>query len=309
MPVAVGAADDDRGGGPSVVRRAPRAASTGRRARSRTSTRRPTSSAGPVDVDELVSRVCGRSRWTRPSGDRRRRRATPRSRRPRRPRGRGACGGTIVSTSTSVVRPTQARFRSSPIASWSASSALRRRRFSAAGTSSARRAAGVPGRDREGRREDLVVADGLEQPQRRLELASVSPQKPTMTSVRERDPGHRLADPGEALEVVLDRVLAAHPAQHRVVARLDRQVQVLADRRAVGHRRDQAVREVPRMRGHEAQPRDRRHAVGRPEPVDRAEQLREVRASVEVLAGGRPCAPVAMCREPRLRPAGRGRRC
>ncbi len=58
----------------------------------------------------------------------------------------------------------------------------------------------------------------------------------------------------------------------------------LAHRRAVGHRLDQPVRQVPRVRGHEPQPRDRRRAVGRAEPVDGPDELREIRASFAVLA-------------------------
>ena len=109
-----------------------------------------------------------------------------------------------------------------------------------------------------------------------------------MTSVLIAMPGDGLADPAEALQVVLDRVLAAHPAQHGVVARLDGQVEVLAHRRALGHRRDEPVRQVPRMRRHEAQPRDARLAVGGADAVDRAQQLGEVRPGVEVQAAAAP---------------------
>ena len=56
-----------------------------------------------------------------------------------------------------------------------------------------------------------------------------------------------LADPLEALEVVLDRVLATHPLQDAVVAGLDRQVEGLAHGWTLGHGVDQPVREVPRM--------------------------------------------------------------
>ena len=56
-----------------------------------------------------------------------------------------------------------------------------------------------------------------------------------MTSRADRDPGHGLPDALQALAVVGDRVLAAHPAQDGVVARLDRQVERLADGRAVRH--------------------------------------------------------------------------
>ena len=115
-------------------------------------------------------------------------------------------------------RPSHARFRSSPIASWSASSSFSRARLTAAGTSSARRVAGVPGRSRVRGGEDLVVADRLEQPERRAELRVRLAAEPDDHVGRDRDPRDRLADPREPLEVVLDRVLAAHPAEDRVVA-------------------------------------------------------------------------------------------
>ena len=139
------------------------------------------------------------------------------------------------------------------------------------------------------RREDLVVADRLEEAERGFELFAGLAAEPDDHVGRDRDPGHGGADRSEPLEVVLDRVLAAHPAQDGVVARLDRQVQVLAHGPAVREGRDQAIRQVPRVRGHEAQPRDRRAAVAAAERVDRADQLGEVRPPVEVeLATGPP---------------------
>ena len=110
-----------------------------------------------------------------------------------------------------------------------------------------------------------------------------------MTSVEIAMSGTAVADPVEPLGVVVDRVLPAHPLEHRVVARLDGQVEGLADRRAVGHRLDQAVREVPRVRGDEPEPRDRAGPVGRAQAVDRADELREVRSRAQVeLAAGPP---------------------
>ena len=99
---------------------------------------------------------------------------------------------------------------------------------------------------------------------------------------RDRDPGHGGADRSESLEVMLDRVLAAHPAQHGVVARLDRQVQVLAHGPAVREGRDETVRQVPRVGGNEAQPRYCLPAIGAAQPVDRANELGEVWPAVEV---------------------------
>ena len=106
--------------------------------------------------------------------------------------------------------------------------------------------------------------------------------------------------------VVLDRVLAAHPAQDRVGARLDRQVEVLADRLAVGERRDEPIREVPRVRGDEAQPPDGGPAVGGAQRVDRADELGEVRATGQVELAAGPAFGVDV-REARLGRRGRGR--
>ena len=66
-------------------------------------------------------------------------------------------------------------------------------------------------------------------------------------------------------------------------------MEVFADRPAVGERRDQPVREVPGMRGDEAQPPDRGLTVGGAQRVDRADELGQVRATGQVeLAAGPP---------------------
>ena len=150
-----------------------------------------------------------------------------------------------------------------------------------------------PRPDRVGRGEDLVVPDRLEQRQRRFELGLGLAAEPHDDVRGDRDSGHGRADRRQALEVVLDRVLAAHPPKDGVVARLDRQVEVLADRRAVGHRRDQAVGEVPRMRRDESEPRD-------PEPVDGPDEFGQVRTTFKVEPSAGPAVRVDMP-EPRLR--------
>ena len=114
-------------------------------------------------------------------------RAAPRRRGPR-PRGRAT--------------PRCARGRSPPGAR---AASLSRRRLSSAGTSSARRVAGVPGPRRVGRGEDLVVADRLEQVERRLELRLGLAAEPDDDVGRDRDVRDGLADPRQPLAVVLDR--------------------------------------------------------------------------------------------------------
>ena len=185
-------------------------------------------------------------------------------------------------------RSSHARLRSSPIDSWSASSSFRR---PASRPGARRRRASSPG-SRAARR-TRPRTPGRSGPARGgaawLRTARGSRRRTHDHVGRDRDPGHGRADRSEPLEIVLNRVLAAHPAQDRVVARLDRQMEVLAHGSALGDRRDQAVRQIPRVRGHEAQPRNRRTSIPAPERIDRADQLGEVRPPVEVeLATGPP---------------------
>ena len=84
--------------------------------------------------------------------------------------------------------------------------------------------------------------------------ASVSPGKPTMMSVVIAASRHRRADPVDDLEVALAAVAAPHRPQHRVRPGLHRHVQLRADVRRLGHRRDHVVGEVARMRAGEAHP-------------------------------------------------------
>ena len=106
---------------------------------------------------------------------------------------------------------------------------------------------GRAGPDRVSGGEDLVVPDGLEQPEGRLVLGLGLAAEADDDVGRDRDPRDRLTDSIEALAIARDAVLPAHSPQDRVVARLDREVEGLADRRAVGHGLDEPVREVPRV--------------------------------------------------------------
>ncbi len=153
-----------------------RAGCTGRRASMRASTMRPTSSAGAGQVDELVL-----ARAAEQADDTGRQRPAegvlPRQRQGRPGRLVGASsswscarGRATASTSTDARLPSHSRLRSRPIPSWTASRrveplALDGRR-DVVGEARGRRARAR----RVGRREDLVVADGLEQAERRLEL-------------------------------------------------------------------------------------------------------------------------------------------
>ncbi len=151
-----------------------------------------------------------------------------------------------------------------------------------------------------GRREDLVVADGLEEPQRRAELGVGLAAEPHDDIGRDRDPRHGLPDAREPLEIVLDRVLAAHPAQDRIVAGLDRQVQVLADALALGERGDEPVGQVPWVRGDEAQSPDGRPPVRSAEAVDGPDQLGEIGTTLQIEPTPGPALGVHVG-EPRIR--------
>ena len=161
-------------------------------------------------------------------------------------------------------RPSQARFRSSPIALLDIE-----QRVEPAPLVGRRHVIGEMCRGRprsrgERGREDLVVAEGPEQVERRLELGLGLAAEPHDHVGRDRDPGHRRTDRGEPLAVVLDRVLAAHPMEDGVVARLDRQVEVLAD--ATGTPPGPRSRRSDRSHGCEVTKR-RRGMAGRPSAV------------------------------------------
>ena len=94
--------------------------------------------------------------------------------------------------------------------------------------------------------EGAVVADLPRRPRAsRAKSASVSPGKPTMMSVVSAHVGHVLADQRDAVEVALARVGPAHRLQDRRRARLQRQVDVLADARQLGVRADRRPRACP----------------------------------------------------------------
>ena len=65
-------------------------------------------------------------------------------------------------------------------------------------------------------------------------------------------------------------------------------MEVLADRGTVRQGRDQPVGQVPRVRRHEPKARDRRAAVGRAQPVDGLDQLRQVGPPREVQPAAGP---------------------
>ena len=206
-------------------------------------------------------------------------------------------------------RPSHARFRSSPIASWRARSPLRRSplhgRGHVVGEARRRRARAR----RVGGREDLVEADRLEQAERRLELRLGLAAEADDDVRADGDPRHGRADPRQALEVVRDRVLAAHPAQDLVVAGLDRQVERLAD--ATGTRPSPSISRSERSHGCEVT--NRRRGIAGPavavaERVDRPDQLGEVRPRAAVEPPARSGAPPRRGRSA-PRPAGRGRSC
>ena len=110
---------------------------------------------------------------------------------------------------------------------------------------------------------DHVVTDGAEQALRAEELllrlaGEAHDDVGGQPQVRHRGPG--APDGGQ---VPVHGVEAAHPPQQRVVARLDRQVQLLADGGQVAHRLEEGQRRVARMGGQETQPPQARDVVHR----------------------------------------------
>ncbi len=269
------------GGAVVTPRRACPGARTGRRARSGPSTSRPTSAGRACEMDQLVA--AGPARQGRhgrrrevvpglvvPVAARRDDRVDEDGRLPAEPR--------LVALETDPLLQREKLVEAAPLD-------VGRDVVGEVGGRGAR-AGRVRGR------EDLVVADGFEQGQRRLELGLGLAAEPDDDVRRDGDARDGLADPGQALGVVLDGVLAAHATQDRVRPGLDRQVQVLADRVAVGQRGDEAVGQVPWVRGHEAQAPDRGLAVARAQAVDRPDQLGQVRPSGQIEPAARPARRV-----------------
>ena len=82
----------------------------------------------------------------------------------------------------------------------------------------------------------------------------------------------------QPLEVALGRVAPVHGGEHPVAPGLQRQVEVLAHRRGLGHRLDHVGAEVLRVRAGEAHPLD---AVDR---TDRPQEVGEERPHPHLLA-------------------------
>ena len=164
----------------------------------------PRSAYGPAcsiaDVDQRArrgpatprrGRACSRASG-RPGARRRRagartRRATPRSRPPPRRRGRGCAAGPRCRPAPRSSGPTHARFRSSPIALLERQQLVQPAALLGGGHVVGEARRGRPGPLAVRGREHLVVADGLEQPERRLVLGLGLAAEPDDDVGRERD--------------------------------------------------------------------------------------------------------------------------
>ena len=125
--------------------------------------------------------------------------------------------------------------------------------FTSAGTWSGQRGGGRAGAD--GVLEDIghVVVHRLEEfPGRPRSPPSVSPGKPTMTSVEKYMSGPRGPERGDDLQVALAGVGPVHRPQDAVAARLHRQVHELAELGQAAVRGDQVGLEAAGMGGGEA---------------------------------------------------------
>jgi hypothetical protein len=94
--------------------------------------------------------------------------------------------------------------------------------------------------------------------------ASVSPGKPTMMSVATVRPRHSRPGVGKPIEPKVGGVGSAHPPEDLVVARLDGQVQVLADAPEPPHLVEQLVGHVLGVGGQEPEPVETGDRVARP---------------------------------------------
>ena len=155
--------------------------------------------------------------------------------RPRRTAGSVRLG---PSTSTSSTPPTRSAFRS-------AASAGRPRSAARSARASPPRGPGRPSRPprcRPAARRRTCTRRRSRPPRRPRRVsrksASVSPGKPTMMSVVSARSGIAARSSSTSVEVALARVRAAHRLEDPRRAGLERQVRVLADRGALGHRGD-----------------------------------------------------------------------
>ena len=141
-----------------------------------------------------------------------------------------------------------------------------------AGRRRAARPPACPGRAAVDEAETLVEADlarrARASPRSRVRSR---PGKPTMKSRRDADAGPHFAQPAELLLVLEHGVAALHQREHAVGAALHRQVQVVGELRHVAVGLDEAVAELDRVRGREADALDARHFG------DEVDQRREVR--------------------------------
>ena len=117
----------------------------------------------------------------------------------------------------------------------------------------------APGRVDE--RERAVVADLLGDLERLLEVGLGLAREADDDVGGQRAVGHVLADQRDPIEVALARVGPPHPLEHRARARLQRQVDVLAERRQLGVGADHVLAHVLGVRARVADPVDPRHRV------------------------------------------------
>src|SRR5439155_11567425 len=124
--------------------------------------------------------------------------------------------------------------------------------------------------------EGAVVADVVDQLDRLLEVGLGLAWKPDDYVRGQGAVGNVLADHRHSVEVALTRVGAAHALEHAARSGLQREVDVLAQRRQLGVRTDHVLAHVLRMRARIAD------AVDAVDRVDAAQELGERRS---LLAG------------------------
>ena len=149
------------------------------------------------------------------------------------------------STRTSIVRPTKRCARSRARRWTSSTSRSIRSRLTGCGSWSGQVGGLGPAARREDEREGAVVADLLDDLERLGEVRLGLAREADDDVGGERAVGHVLADQRDAVHVALAVVGAAHRLQHPARARLQRQVDVLAERAAARRGRGSRPRACP----------------------------------------------------------------
>ena len=201
------------------------------------------------------------------------------------------------STSTSSTRPTRSRFRSPAMRCTRSTSSSSLSCFTSSGTWLGKPGGLRPCPRRVDEGERAVEPHLLDERQRLLEVGVRLAGEPDDEIGAERKVGHRLAERLDESEVTRSVIGSAHRLEDARRPRLRRKMDVLADARTLGERRDDGSAEVLGMRAREADPVDPGDGVARAEELaELGPDVREKIASpgVDVLSEKRDLADAAV---------------